>query len=490
MSSHIIIVENPKDWPASFPEANIVMARDYLLDPGKHKTKGIRIINFCRGYRYLSTGYYCSLLAEARRHKIIPSVRTITDISSKAIYSLNIEDIDEIIQKVLRKRTKSAPTENFEVLVCFGQSEDKELQELARQLFELFPAPLLKVEFKHHHRWLLTSLRTVQTNVIKPDQLEFFTSSYHTYISSRWRQRKARSQARYDIAILHDPKEKLPPSNSGALKRFIEAGKKVDAEVELITRKDFNRLAEYDALLIRETTNINHHTYRFATKAETEGMAVIDDPDSIVRCTNKVYLAELLTTHKIPTPRTVILRKGEKVDIEAMVGFPAVLKIPDGSFSRGVFKAQSIKEYSEITERLFRESDLILAQEYLYTDFDWRIGILNNKVLFACKYLMSPSHWQIVKHDSKGRAIEGGFVNLPLDEVPENIIQAATGAAALIGNGFYGVDLKERNGKVYVIEVNDNPNLDSGVEDKLLGNEIYRIILEELVRRVESRRVN
>lgn len=35
---------------------------------------------------------------------------------------------------------------------------------------------------------------------------------------------------------------------------------------ELITPKDYGRLAEYDGLFIRETTKLNHHTYRFARK--------------------------------------------------------------------------------------------------------------------------------------------------------------------------------------------------------------------------------
>ena len=58
-------------------------------------------------------------------------------------------------------------------------------------------------------------------------------------------------------------------------------------------------------------------------------------------------------------------------------------------------------------------------------------------------------------------------------------------AANAIGNGFYGVDIKQRGESVYVIEVNDNPNMDSGVEDVILGDAIYQQIIEELVRRVE-----
>ncbi|MDT1852802.1 ATP-grasp domain-containing protein, partial [Acinetobacter baumannii] len=90
------------------------------------------------------------------------------------------------------------------------------------------------------------------------------------------------------------------PSNPGALARFAAAGRELGVEVAPIGRQDYARLAEFDALFIRETTAINPHTYLFAKKAESEGLVVIDDPSSILRCTNKVYLADLLRLHGIP----------------------------------------------------------------------------------------------------------------------------------------------------------------------------------------------
>ena len=81
-------------------------------------------------------------------------------------------------------------------------------------------------------------------------------------------------------------------------------------------------------------------------------------------------------------------------------------------------------------------------------------------------------------------------VGIALEDVPPQVIKVALAAARLIGNGLYGVDVKERDGQVYVIEVNDNPNLESGVEDAILGAELYRRILAELVRRIELRRAN
>ena len=488
MTAHIVLVDNAKDWKDGFPELQVVQAKDYLLKPEYLKLKGVRVINLTRSYRYLSTGYYCSLLAEARRHKSIPSVRTMIDLGSKAIYNLDAEDLDTQVNRTLKRYSQQMNAAHFDMEIFFGQCEYKDLQGLARQIFELFPCPLLKVEFTYKNEWQIASIKPLFINNLTPDQQTFFGAALDKYIGKPWRAPKTKSFARYDMAILYNPKEDLPPSNLTALRKFIKVGKKLGIAIELIEKKDYTRLAEYDALFIRETTNIDHHTYRFAKKAEAEGMVVIDDPNSIVKCTNKVYLAELLTANNVSTLATIIMRKGHVSALEKSIGFPAVLKIPDGSFSRGVFKANNKDEATRITERLFKESDLILAQEYRYTNYDWRVGILNNQPLFVCKYFMSKAHWQIVKHGPSGHSTEGGFQSLPIDEAPREVINTALAAARLIGNGFYGVDLKQDDHGIYVIEVNDNPNLDSGVEDAILGDGLYQIILSEFIRRIESRK--
>jgi glutathione synthase/RimK-type ligase-like ATP-grasp enzyme len=488
MTTHIVIVENQNEWLPAFPEVEIVLAKDYLGKTEYLKLKRAHIINFCGSYRYLSTGYYCSLLAEARRHKILPSVRTITDLSHKAIYSLDADEMEKLADKQLSKKLDIASQNKFAMYILFGFSEVNELQGLARQIFDVFSSPLLRVEFHLQDSWQIASIKALSLRSLPLEKRDFFTDAFQRYLSSRWRKRKLKSNYRYDLAILHNPQEVLPPSNKAALQKFISAGKKQGVNVELIEKKDYGRLAEYDALFIRETTNIDHYTYQFSRKAESEGMVVMDDPHSIVMCTNKVYLSELLNTHKIPRPKTLILRKNDNTTNIDEIAYPVVLKIPDGSFSRGVFKAETAAKYEEITTSLFKESDLILAQEFLYTEFDWRIGVLNRQPIFACQYFMSKSHWQIVKYDAKGKPSEGGYKAWNVGEVPDNIVNTAVAAANLIGNGFYGVDVKQNVQGVYVIEVNDNPNLETGVEDAYEGNKVYEIIIAEFVRRLDAQK--
>lgn len=488
MPAQIVVVENKNDWKNHYPNAIIVQAKDYISKQDYFKQRDMRVINLCRNYRYLSIGYYVSLLAEARSHRIIPTVRTITDLKSKSIYGLSIEDLHELLQRNIKKKPGEPNSNSYSISVLFGQCEDKIYSDLCRQLFDLFRSPILRIEFKLNGQWQISSIRPGSIQNLTPDQEVLFIDSYNHYITKRWSTPKTKSLGRYDMAILYNPDEKLPPSNIRALKKFIAAGEKLGIEVDLITKKDFSRLAEYDALFIRETTEIEHHTYRFARRAENEGIIVIDDPESIMKCTNKIYLAEMLAANKIPIPITEILKKDEKDDLKSLerkLSYPLVLKIPDSSFSRGVHKATDSRELKKISDELFNESDVILAQEYLYTSFDWRIVILNHSPIFACQYFMSRHHWQIVKHGPEGTWREGDFKTWRFEDVPQQVVKIALQAANMIGNGLYGVDLKQVDQRVVVIEVNDNPNIDAGIEDKILGDELYSLIIKEFIRRLD-----
>jgi glutathione synthase/RimK-type ligase-like ATP-grasp enzyme len=194
----------------------------------------------------------------------------------------------------------------------------------------------------------------------------------------------------------------------------------------------------------------------------------------------------VMTAQGIPTPRTAVIDGARRLPgVMDRLGLPIVLKIPNASFSRGVFKAKDAKELRDITERLLEESDLIIAQEFMYTTFDWRVGVLEGEPLFVCQYMMARNHWQIVKHDQRGRAQEGGFRTLAVEDAPKEVVDIAVRAARQIGDGLYGVDLKQNDRGVFVIEVNDNPNLDHGIEDQVLKDELWRRLVRWFQKRLE-----
>jgi len=486
MARTLLVVDDLSDWNPYYPSDQVITFENYLATEQGESHQRVRIINLCSSYRYLSDGYYCSLLAEARGHHVIPSVKALNDLGKKSLYRLQLDDLSQTLERAFKSTDKDR---EITLMSYFGTTPDPAFQELARQLFERFSCPILEVTLRCRQQWEIVGLKAVSHRHLDDAMQTVFADALDKFSTKVWRKGRARKAARFDLAILVNPEEQLPPSNRGALKKFIKIGRELGIEIELITQQHYVRLPEFDGLFIRETTNIDHHTYRFAKKAEAEGLVVIDDPTSMLRCTNKVYLADLFRTHRVPTPKTWLLHKGNAAHldrVEAEAGFPVVVKIPDGSFSRGIVKVNDRKELELKVDELFQKSALLLAQEFFYTDFDWRIGIFNNKALYACRYYMVKNHWQIYRHGSS-RIDTGSFATLPTFEVPKAVLDAALKATQPIGNGLYGVDVKEKDGKGYVIEVNDNPNIDSGVEDKYLGDELYRLIMTELLRRMENR---
>jgi glutathione synthase/RimK-type ligase-like ATP-grasp enzyme len=261
-------------------------------------------------------------------------------------------------------------------------------------------------------------------------------------------------------------------------------------EATVIHPDEIGQIAEFDALFIRETTAVDHHTFRFARRAAAEGLVVVDDPESILRCTNKVFQAEVFARHSIPSPRTLVVDAGDADRIEKDVGLPCVLKRPDSSFSLGVVKATTPLELRTKLEEVLAKSQLAVAQEFTPSDFDWRIGVIDRKPLWACRYFMARGHWQVVESHEGGHRRWGRTETVAMGDVPPKVVELAVRAASLIGDGLYGVDLKESGGRLLVMEVNDNPSIESGYEDAVLKDEIYAVIMGYFRERLDKQRRN
>jgi hypothetical protein len=82
-----------------------------------------------------------------------------------------------------------------------------------------------------------------------PEQTAFFTERLKSYTAANGVRRKARTGSRHSIAVLHDPKEAMPPSSRETLMHWAKLAAPLGVEVEPITRRDFGKLAEYDALV-------------------------------------------------------------------------------------------------------------------------------------------------------------------------------------------------------------------------------------------------
>ncbi|WKK81880.2 RimK family protein [Marivirga arenosa] len=477
----IITVNNLKDWDFEIKNIEVITAKQYLTNQDYSKLKNARVFNLCRDYKYQSAGYYVSLLAAARKHKAIPSIATIQEMKSISVVKILSTELDSLIQKSL----KDIKSERFTLSIYFGKNLSKKYDALSMQLFNLFQSPFIRAHFiMSNGKWAVQNISPIASGDIPEEHKAFVEEAAAKYFEAKKFNVPERTTAAYSMAILYDPHEKTAPSSDKTLQKFIKAASQKGIQANLITKDDYNYLSSYDALFIRETTAVNHHTFRFAQRAKAEGLVVVDDPESIIKCSNKVYLAELLKMHQIEAPETIIIHK-ENINIAPdILGFPIILKQPDSAFSQGVSKAENMEEYKKKVADLLEKSDLIVGQQFLQTDFDWRVGVFNGEALYACKYYMSKQHWQIVNWNKNGQY--GKVETIPVELAPPALIKTAEKLSNLIGDSLYGVDIKQKGNKFYVIEINDNPNIDTGVEDAVLKDKLYSKMMDVFLNRIQK----
>ena len=267
----------------------------------------------------------------------------------------------------------------------------------------------------------------------------------------------------------------------GALMRFSHAARRMGHDVDYLFRPDIYKMPHYDALFIRALTDPLNTSYIAARYAELNGIRVIDDPDSIYICCDKVNMYRHLMNAGVPIPESVVLHEADLTrkyaeELFARLGQPLVLKAPNSSFSLYVDKVATPAEYIKTGTRYLRRADRLIAQRFIKSQFDWRVGILGGEVLYVCQYLFPRKNWKIVAYGENGRSVEGPIKTFEIDKVDPKLLETALAAAAAIGKGLYGVDLKQAGDEYLVIEVNDNPTIAAGEEDKKAPHLYDRII--------------
>jgi glutathione synthase/RimK-type ligase-like ATP-grasp enzyme len=264
-----------------------------------------------------------------------------------------------------------------------------------------------------------------------------------------------------------------------ALLRIRDTAEQMGHTLSFIFPVDIKRIARLDGLFIRSRTDPMNISFVAAKMAEFHGVRVIDDPDSIQICSDKINMYLHMVQRDVPIPQTLFLQKGQLTPAYAMevleqLGTPVIVKEPSTSFSARVEKVDTVPDFLRVAKRFIKLSDWIVAQAFVESQFDWRVGVLNGEVLYACKYII-PSESFKIQATVNGHVVYCAVKSVPQERVPPRIVDVALQAAAAVGSGLYGVDIKEKDEQVYVIEVNDNPSLESG-ED-----EYYPLIYEKII---------
>jgi glutathione synthase/RimK-type ligase-like ATP-grasp enzyme len=281
------------------------------------------------------------------------------------------------------------------------------------------------------------------------------------------------------LGIFVDRKTLSNSEQLNALIRCRDVAEEMGHAVNFIFPVDISRIPKMDAIFIRARTDPMNITYVAARMASLHGIPVIDDPQSIQICGDKINMYSHLIRKKISLPKTVFLSK-QDLTVECVtrlfddLGTPLIVKEPSTSFSLRVEKVSDIAGFFRVARRFNRLSDWIVVQQYIESKYDWRVGVLDGKLLYICKYTI-PSVTFKIQASVNGHIVYCGVESVPPAAVPPHVIQLGIDAANAIGHGLYGVDIKNNNGDACVIEVNDNPSIESGEDD------CYPHVFEQIV---------
>ena len=265
------------------------------------------------------------------------------------------------------------------------------------------------------------------------------------------------------------------------LMRFAHVAQRMGHRTDFLFRPDMFKIPEYDAIYIRAMTDPLNSAYVASRTAEMHGIRAIDDSSSIRICCDKINMYRHLINAGVQIPQTIFIHEHELNKQTAAyvfdkLGCPVVLKAPNSAFSLYVDKAETAEEFIKISKRFFWRADRIVAQRFIKSDFDWRIGMLGGQPLYACQYVIPKKAWRIATYLPDGKQVYGPVRAVAVDQVDPLLLQRAKEAAAAIGKGLYGIDLKHLGDDYTVIEVNDNPTIITGEEDKKAAKLNERLI--------------
>ena len=216
MTGWVILVDHERDFPnADTPHKVITTATTSRARSCSTSPARTKLVNLSRSYNYQSKGYYASLLAEARGHRIIPTVETMLELREQKLYEHALPELEDALNRCARRARRQPRPATFKLLFCFGIAHDPRFETVRAAAVRLVPLPGAGGH-DHGRRAAGRSTASGPRPLAKlgPEEAQFFREALHQHTQRDWRDPKARSVAKYSLAVLYDPNEKLPPSSA------------------------------------------------------------------------------------------------------------------------------------------------------------------------------------------------------------------------------------------------------------------------------------
>ena len=224
----------------------------------------------------------------------------------------------------------------------------------------------------------------------------------------------------------------------------------IDAKSEVLPLDDSKFLTLPRKVMVRCVSF--YRGLNVANVYEAHGVETINSARVLDICGNKLRTSQVLSSHGVPTPRTMVAFSAESA-MQAIetIGFPCVMKPIVGSWGRQVVPIRDRETAEAMIELREQLSDSMQTIFYFQEMIkrpprDIRCVVVGDEVVSANYRYSSPETWKT--NVALGGHTEACKVTPELHETVLKTVNA-------IGQGVLGVDLMERSDSEFVVhEVN------------------------------------
>jgi ribosomal protein S6--L-glutamate ligase len=212
------------------------------------------------------------------------------------------------------------------------------------------------------------------------------------------------------------------------------------------------------------------------SEIERLGVCCVNSRESISIAADKYRSYIRLRDYGLNQPKTVLVSDADSIEksFENLdTKFPIILKTLRGSKGVGVLFIESERALNSIIQLIFKSDPQadILIQEYIKTDFDVRVMVLDGRIIATMQR-------DVLEGDFRSNYSQGAKVKpykLTELETEQSLL-----AAKAVGGIFTAVDFipsnDPKNKPPYVLEINSSPGTE-GIEDSSGKNIVKELLL-------------
>ena len=209
-----------------------------------------------------------------------------------------------------------------------------------------------------------------------------------------------------------------------------------------------------DFVLPRMGSGTTYFALAIIRHLERLGVPCINTSESIEKVKDKLFSHQLLVANNLPVPKTMLLKFPVNMKmIERNYTFPVVIKTLSGSLGRGVFLAETRKQFMDLARMIEVTSPgtNIILQEMVESSrgMDLRVFVVGGRVIGCMKRTSGNTE------DFRANFSNGGSVEYY--ELTRDIEWLALEATKTLGLDIAGVDLLFDVDGFKVCEVNSSP---------------------------------